>query len=223
MSKKAAGPSEQVGLRERNRLDKLARIKAAAAGLFTELGFDRATTRAIAKRAHVGLGTLFNYADDKRDLVFLIFNEELDRITDRAFAAVNPREPPLDQLLTAFGVFYREFGARATLARILLQELTFYSGGRLAADFQRSRRRTVGFIETLVRAARREGRIRTDENPAFIALTVFYVYAGAVRRWIAARRPDPKAGLRELRRALELLISGLAAGTRADSTRRRRR
>ena len=219
MNQKAARPSAGVGLRERNRLDKLARIKAAAGGLFTELGFDSATTRAIAKRAHVGLGTLFNYADDKRDLVFLIFNEELDRITDRAFAAVIPREPLLDQLLTAFAVFYGEFGARATLARILLQELTFYSRGRLAADFQRSRRRTIGFIERLVARAQREGKIRAAEDPAIIALSIFYLYAGAVRRWIAAQRPDPKSGIRDLGRVLLLLMSGLVPRARVQPAR----
>ncbi len=46
-----------------------------------------ATLRQIATRAHVALGTLFNYAQDKRDLVFLIFNEELSPLTDEALRA----------------------------------------------------------------------------------------------------------------------------------------
>ena len=200
-----AGP----GLRERNRLDKLSRIKSAARDLFNELGFDRATTRAIAERAHVGLGTLFNYADDKRDLVFLIFNEELDRITDSAFAAVAPRRPLAEQLASAFGVFYREFAANPTLSRILLQELTFYSKGRLAGDFQRSKRRTIGLIEKLVVCAQREGQIRTGEDAAFIALSIFFLYSGAVRYWIAAPRPNPGKGIEELRRLLDTHFRGL--------------
>mgnify|MGYP000601076020 CR=1 FL=1 len=51
---------------------------AHGAGFVEPPHFHAPTTRAIAGRAHVGLGTLFNYADDKRDLVFLIFNEEND-------------------------------------------------------------------------------------------------------------------------------------------------
>ena len=176
-----AGSRKAPGLRERNRLDKLARIKSAARDLFNELGFDRATTRAIAERAHVGLGTLFNYADDKRDLVFLIFNEELDRITDSAFAVAGPRRPLHEQLASAFGVFYREFAANPTLSRILLRELTFYSQGRLAGDFQRSKRRTIGCIEQLVAASQREGRIHAGEDPATLALAIFFLYSGAVR------------------------------------------
>ena len=212
--RKSAGPrvesgSAGPGLRERNRLDKLSRIKAAAKELFTELGFDRATTRAIAGRAHVGLGTLFNYADDKQDLVFLIFNEELDRITDTAFGNVDPQTPPAEQLACAFGVFYREFAANPTLSRILLQELTFYSHGKLAADFQRSKRRTIGFIERLVASAQRAGRLRADEDPGFIALSLFFLYSGAVRYWIAGEHPNPRRGAEELQRMLELHLRGL--------------
>ena len=204
----------QPGLRERNRLDKLARIKSAARDLFNELGFDRATTRAIAERAHVGLGTLFNYADDKRDLVFLIFNEELDRITDSAFAAVDARRPLGDQLASAFGVFYREFAANPALSRILLQELTFYSRGRLAGDFQRSKRRTIGFIEQLVASAQRKGQVRADEDPSFVALSIFFLYAGAVRYWIAAERPNPRKGTDELQRMLAIHLQGLSVPSR---------
>jgi AcrR family transcriptional regulator len=210
-----------MGLRERNKLDKLQRIKTAAKELFAERGFDRATTRAIARRAKVGLGTLFNYADDKRDLVFLIFIEELDRITDHAFGAVQPRQSLLEQLVTAFGFFYREFGANATLSRILLQELTFYSRGRLAADFQRSRRRTVGFVGRLVAQAQGKGRLRADVDPDLIALSIFFLYAGAVRWWIADGRPDARSGIAGLRKLLELHIAGLAAGaSRAARSKR---
>jgi AcrR family transcriptional regulator len=213
-----------MGLREQNKLDKLQRIKAAAKDLFAQLGFDAATTRAIARHARVGLGTLFNYADDKRDLVFLIFIEELDRITDRAFSSVDSRRPLLDQLITAFAFFYREFGANPILSRILLQELTFYSQGRLAADFQNSRERTVGFIERLVANAQRDKHIRGDIDAGFIALSVFFIYAGAVRWWIADDKPTAKTGIAELKRLLQLHITGLAPATsRAAGTKRKAR
>jgi AcrR family transcriptional regulator len=211
------------GLRERNRLDKLARIKSAAKDLFNELGFDRATTRAIAERAHVGLGTLFNYADDKRDLVFLIFNEELDRITDSAFAAVDPRRPLDEQLASAFGVFYREFAVNPTLSRILLQELTFYSHGRLAGDFQRSKHRTIGFIQQLIAAAQRAERIPAAEDPAAIALSIFFLYSGAVRYWIAAARPNPRKGIEALQRMLEIHLRSLTGPRNTLAARRRSR
>ena len=77
-------PAKAFGLRERNKLDKLRRIKDAATELFMQKGFDDTTTRAIALRADVGLGTVFLYAPTKRDLLFLIINEELQAVVDRA-------------------------------------------------------------------------------------------------------------------------------------------
>ena len=44
----------------------------AARELFLAKGFDNTTIREIALRAGVGLGTVFVYAKNKRDLLFLI-------------------------------------------------------------------------------------------------------------------------------------------------------
>jgi AcrR family transcriptional regulator len=71
---KQAG-SAALGQREKNKIDKLNRIKEAARELFLSKGFDDATTRAIASRAGVGIGTVFIYADNKRDLLFLVAND----------------------------------------------------------------------------------------------------------------------------------------------------
>jgi AcrR family transcriptional regulator len=211
-----------MGLREANKIDTLNRIKVAARELFTERGFDRATTRAIAKRAKVGLGTLFNYADDKRDLVFLVFIGELDRITDSAFEAIDPRQSLLDQLIGALGFFYREFGANPALSRILLQELTFYSRGRLAADFQRSRRRTVEHIARLLVEARRKKRLRPDVDAQLVALSIFFLYSGAVRWWIAGGRPAVRSGIEDLRKLLALHLSGVLPAAARTGQRVRR-
>jgi TetR/AcrR family transcriptional regulator len=204
--KARAGP----GLRERNKLDKRQRIRAAAAELFARLGYGAATLRQIAKRAHVGLGTLFNYAEDKRDLVFLIFNDELAALTEAALAAPAADEPLIDQVMAVFACHYRRLGENHALSRILLQELTFYSAGKQAATFQDIRQRLIDGIEVLVRRAQHDGRILAREDPSLIARHLFFVYSAAIRWWITAPRPEVREGLAELRRLLELQFSGLS-------------
>jgi AcrR family transcriptional regulator len=201
-----AGP----GLRERNKLDKRQRIRAAAAELFARLGYGAATMRQIAKRAHVGLGTLFNYAEDKRDLVFLIFNDELDALTAAALAAPRRDEPLIEQLMAIFECHYRRLGENHALSRILLQELTFYSEGKQAATFQEIRGRLIDGIEDIVRAAQDDRRILAREDPAFIARHLFFMYSAAIRWWITAPRPDVAEGIADLRRLLELQFAGLS-------------
>jgi AcrR family transcriptional regulator len=200
-----------MGLREKKKLETRDRIRAAAAELFTRHGYGAATMRQIAARAHVGLGTLFNYAEDKRDLVFLIFNEELNAITDVALAAPRPGQPLAAQLLAVFAVHYRWLATKPALARILLQELTFYSSGKQAATFHSIRKRLIDGVESLVRQAQERGEIQEKEKPALIARHIFFTYSASLRWWIAAPHPDPEAGISDLKRLLALQVQGLKA------------
>src|SRR5213075_2268532 len=163
---------------------------------------------------HIGLGTLFNYAEDKRDLVFLIFNEELNATTDVALAAPRPGQPLAEQLLAVFAVHFRWLAEKPALARILLQELTFYSSGKQAATFHAIRRRLIDGIKDLVEKNQKSGTVRKAESAELIARYIFFVYSASLRWWIATPKPDPKAGIADLRRLLRLQMEGLSRGAR---------
>lgn len=204
----------ELGLRELHKLEKRQRIRAAVRELFSKHGYETATLRQIAKRAHVGLGTLFNYAQDKRDLVFLIFNEELAAVGEDSLTAAASRTLLLDKLMSVGELHYKFFARNPGLSRILLKDMTFYSEGKQAAEFQRIRRRLLSGIEDMVRAAQQEGQIRSDEDAELIARHMFLLFAGALRWWIANRRPDPKEGLADLKHLFELQINGLLQAPR---------
>src|SRR5262245_50152518 len=163
-----------MSLREKKKLQTRDRIRAAAAELFARRGYSAATMRQIARRAHVGLGTLFNYAEDKRDLVFLIFNEELNAVTDTALAAARPGAPLLDQLTAVFRAHYDWLATQPALARILLQELTFYSSGKQAATFLAIRKRLIDGVTELIRLAQKKKHISSRESPELIARHIFF-------------------------------------------------
>lgn len=77
-----------LGRRERNKLDKLARITEAAAALFAERGVEEVTTQQIADRADIGTGTLFLYAKTKGELLLLVQNSSYaDALADGTAAA----------------------------------------------------------------------------------------------------------------------------------------
>jgi AcrR family transcriptional regulator len=223
MPRPAKRAAASIGLREQNKLDKLRRIRAAARELFRKHGYSAATMRQIAQRAHVGLGTLFSYADDKRDLVFLIFNEELDALTDRALAAPRPGSPLVDQLMAVFKCHYEQFAQHPALSRLALQELTFYSAGKQAKAFHAIRGRLISGIERLVAQAQQAKRITRTPDARLIARQIFFLYSAAVRWWIAAPAPRVPAGIADLRRVLELQLEGLAppAARRAAGRQRR--
>ena len=83
-----------VGLRERQKTERRRRIEAAAREVFREKGYDAATTREIAARAEVSIGTLFAYAADKRELLTMVYRDELHELTETTFASVPAQAPP---------------------------------------------------------------------------------------------------------------------------------
>src|SRR6185503_10345371 len=68
-----------LGRREQNKLEKRERVRRAAWDLFTTKGFDATTTKDVAERADIATGTLFLYASDKKDLLFLVMHDRLER------------------------------------------------------------------------------------------------------------------------------------------------
>jgi AcrR family transcriptional regulator len=195
--------------RERNKLDKLRRIKAAARELFLEQGYDNATTREIARRADVGLGTLFSYASDKRDLLFLIYNDLQEALTLDAFRRRPTARTFLGQVISSFAAYYRFFAQEPEFMRYVLRELTFYSTGRQAERFQTGREAIITGIEELVRAAKKKRQLRSTEKDRAIAQLIFGVYQAEIRRWLTGKSPKPSTGLARLRAMLRIVIEGL--------------
>ena len=199
-----------LGLRARNKAEKLQRIRKAARALFVKHGYDDTTMRDIAKRAEIGFGTLFTYASDKRDLLFLIFNDELDDVVDSAFVRAAKEQVFLDQLVAYFSAFYIFFAPQPELSRVVLREMTLYLKGRQAEQFQASCSRMTGHLASFVTLARDARRLGTQEDPQLVAQALLSTFASEIRRWIAADEPALKQGIARLRRMLALHVTGLA-------------
>ena len=199
-----------LGQRERNKLDKLRRIKDAARELFVAKGFDDTTTREIASRASVGIGTVFVYAENKRDLLFLIVNDELDKIEQMAEATIEETASLLENLLRVARIHYQFFAQQPALSRLVLREMVFYESGTQAGRFQKTRERLIDLLGRIAATAMVQKRIVASEEPRFIGWTVFSIFQVELRRWLSDDGPDLQQGLQTLERALRLLITGLA-------------
>jgi AcrR family transcriptional regulator len=204
------GTNGEISVRERNRLDKLRRITDAARSLFIEKGFDETTTREIARRADVALGTLFLYATDKRDLLFLSCTDDLEDLTDRAFAGVPEGPLLMDELIHIFGYYFRHFAEQPGLARYILRELTFFVSGVQGQRFQENRRQVIARLVDHVSGAQARGVVRADADPENTGWAIFAIYQAEIREWLLQDAPDPDAGLKSLRRALIVAIEGCA-------------
>ena len=67
-------------LRERQKVQRHNRILDAAARLFRELGYDAVKMEAIATEAEVSIGTIYNYYQNKGDLLVAIVSLEVEEV-----------------------------------------------------------------------------------------------------------------------------------------------
>ena len=202
--------SATIGQRERNKRDKLLRIKTAARELFVSKGYDDTTTREIAVRAGVGMGTVFSYANNKRDLLFLIANEDLEATTKRAESEISPEASLITNLLAIFRNHYEYFARQPELSRLMLREMLFYDSGQQANRFKTTREKVISLICDSVRFAQQNRTIGTTEDPRIIGWMLFCIYQVEIRNWLAEGDLNMKAGIERLVHGLKISLRGVA-------------
>ena len=83
-----------VALRERQKTERHRRIVSAAASLFAEVGYEQANMEAIADRAEVSKGTIYNYYQNKGDILVATVAMEVTEVLEGGARIV--ANPPLD-------------------------------------------------------------------------------------------------------------------------------
>ncbi len=215
-SKQPRGSADPaLGQRERNKRDKLQRIKNAARELFVTRGYDDTTTREIALRAGVGMGTVFTYADNKRDLLFLIANEDLEETTRKSEAFLSPNASLMTNLMAIFANHYEYFMQQPELSRLMLREMLFYDSGQQANRFKITREKVISLICESVRYAKDSRSIKTSDDHQLIGWALFCIYQVELRSWLASGVLNLDAGLERLSMALKVAIVGLDPKERA--------
>lgn len=202
----AANIVEIVGRAERNKRDKRARLIAAARELFRTKGFEQTTTSEIAERADVGKGTLFFHARSKDELLVMVFQEDMGRTINRAFATV-PKAGLLDQAMHVFNAMLKQNQRELELARIFVRELAFVKGDHHGIDVVMEA--FFSRMSVLIEHAQRRGEIRASVDPATLAYNMFALHFSFLVVWLGTglRTPDPSKP--SMRQMLELQLLGL--------------
>jgi len=203
----------ELGLRERHKVDKLKRIAAAALELFAENGFEGTTLRAIASRADVALGTLSLYAEDKRDLIVMLFNKSIPPIMDEAYQTIDPETPLVKSMERYFAAFYYAYAEEVTLYRIILSQLYNRPTSTHAPEHDRIRVRVLEHLTLIIQNARDSGEIEASGDIELQSRCFFYFYFATVRLWLADEEPEADAGVSELATVLEQHARGMRVKT----------
>lgn len=189
-------------------------IVKAALHLFQTKGFDATTTKAIARKAGIAEGTVFNYFKSKDDIALHFFEKEVDH----AIAAVreNPRlrKAPLQEKL--FALIHSQLEYLTPYERFigtaLIHALKPSSAlGPFSHRAMELRHRYLRFVEELI-----EESIPPKQNPfGFLLPEVFWIYyLGALLFWLSDSSDGKQNTLAFLDRSLNMGAAILKGGER---------
>jgi AcrR family transcriptional regulator len=192
---KAPGaPQAQRGSRkpradaQRNRDGLLAAAKAA----FAEVG-PEASLEEIARRADVGIGTLYRHFPTRDAIVEAVYRREVQQLAEAAPRLADSL-PPAEALRAWMRVFIDYIAAKKVIAPALKSLVG--GGSALYAD---SGARITEAIGLLVERARASGDIRPDADSAdLLRALIGFAYVNSAPDWEASAR-----------RLIDLLIDGL--------------
>ncbi|WP_207477263.1 TetR/AcrR family transcriptional regulator [Arenibaculum pallidiluteum] len=140
-------------------------LVAAARELFATKGVD-ATTREIADRAGVGMGTLYRRFPRRADLIGAVFREELDACANAA-RTLAEENSPFEAMLKWMQAYVQLIGTKRGLAKAVSSDDPVYVG--MAARFDQQLRPAA---EALYEAAAAAGEARPNLDAAEILAAV---------------------------------------------------
>jgi AcrR family transcriptional regulator len=217
--RKPSKPSlKKTGLREQGKFERRRRLTEAAREVIRKQGYDKATTREIAARAGVAIGTLFIYAPEKRDLLFMVMNDDLDTMIEASAERLSLDRPFMEQLLELFRPLYRYFSRNVAIGRHGLREIFLFQdeqheklgpeAHRVFMRIERSRESIARLIDEM----KAEGRLTTTEKGYVIARTLQWIHWGHTQAWLADGAPKLEDGIKRLEHLFALFIGGLGPG-----------
>ena len=170
-------------------------ILRAATEVFAEQGFNSVTVAAIADRAGIGKGTVYEYFSSKDELLFAVFEWMNEGIFDRIHGLIEVAGTTLERLRSLL-----DLGAQITREQMEMQAvvLDFWSASRgtkveerynqACLTTFRSYRRLVASV---IQEGQTAGEIRSNVDPEAVATMVVAAMDGLGVQIFFDRELDP--------------------------------
>jgi len=199
---RAAAPSGTDRPLRADALRNRVKILEAAAALFAESGTD-ASLEEIARRADVGIGTLYRHFPTRAALIEHVYRSRVDELCATAPELLERFAP-----VQALEEWVLSFTAYVGQKRGMVAALRAAMGEDVATVFTDTHAKLSAATTLLLDAARREGAIRGDIEPMVLLRTV----SGVCMAGADAGQNDPAQQAEQTRRMLGLVLDGLRYG-----------
>lgn len=170
-----------------------AKLLAAASAAFASRGADDVSLEEIARRAGVGIGTLYRHFPARQDLLEAVYRDQVESLRARA-AELRDTQPPGEALAAFLRALVRFGSTKRSMTSALLA--TLGTDSELLSSCATVIR---GSAESLLERAQRAGVVRPDAD---VGDLVRLVHAVSIA---AEKSPDPA----QADRMLALVLDGL--------------
>lgn len=159
-----------------------AQIIKAAIQLFGKQGYHVTTIRDIAIRAKVSIGLIYQYVEDKEDVLFLALVEVLDSYKRRIPEALAERKDPLERFRTAIHA-YCEVNDENVDATVLAYRETKSLRRERRDLIKQKEMETNALVEACIRDCIKAGLFEKIDVELFTYQIVMFCHAWALKAW----------------------------------------
>jgi len=163
--------------------DKRTVILDAALKTFVKRGYSETKVAEIASEAGVAEGTIYNYFQNKEDLLLALFDEKWGGIIDEIKKKIDRLDDPNDKLKAVFSLVVRMFKKNRHLAELFMVDvkqssifLTNYTINRIV-EF-------LDLIEDILEEGKKKGIYRKDLDSRVAKMVIFGAAQGILLSWV---------------------------------------
>ncbi len=159
------------------------KILEAALSCFEELGYDEATTAAIAGRARIAVGTLYGYFADKRDILLEVLDRTLREVADYVIRGLDPElwdgGDSRESMRRLIGAVFHARTVSPGIQRIIWER--YFKDPAFRSAVEEIEQEVLRALETLMLSLKSQGRLRVDD----VATAAFVVHTAT--EWTGAK------------------------------------
>jgi len=170
----ARKPSPRVPQQARSRLTRQKLIDAAVE-CFERHGFDETTTAMIAGEAGVAVGTVYNYFNDKREMILELFDQTNREVAEGVIEQLDPASwrgttDPRERTRSLIDAIFHAQRLRPGIQRILWAQ--YFKDDEFQRPFEALRDRIQSAIDSFIVAVDEAGLCRPDLDRTMASFVV---------------------------------------------------
>jgi len=195
--------------RRKAALDELTReeIREAANRVIAAHSISGLTMSLVAEEAGLAKGTLYNYFEDKNDLVFYVLVKAFEPLIEKLEEVADADMPPVEHLTSAAHAFMSGFAGRQPLIAMAMQARTVIDPARVMPVMKRMRERTERSCTRIIKRGMDQGAFRAGD-PTSVARLFLAAINGLLHPRVFA--PSQRSLDDEVDELMDVFLHGIA-------------